>query len=114
MFYMKNYMARDKFFWVSPVLFNDREWPFKTRYAIGVRLADFRARNKKTFRFLIKNKMYSISRDMAFKYGLKYMIPNGALPNLIPLDLFNTETKINKTLQPKDVYENNQTQLQIL
>ena len=75
-------------FWVNPSLYTDREWPFKSRYAIGVRLADFRARNKKVFRFLIKGKMYSIPRDMAFKYGLKYMIPHGVLPNLLPLDLF--------------------------
>lgn len=83
---VKNYMARDKFFWVNPVLFP--HWPFKTRYAIGVRLADFRARNKKEFRFLIKGKMYTINRTMAFKYGLKYMLNSGTLPNLIPLDLF--------------------------
>ena len=86
---IKDYMARDKFFYVNPSLYNAREWPFKTRYAIGVRLADFRARNEKVFRFLIKGKMYSIPRDMAFHFGLKYMIPSGVLPNLLPLDVFN-------------------------
>jgi hypothetical protein len=90
---MKNYMARDKFFYVNPVLFP--HWPYKTRYAIGVRLADFRARNRKVFRFLIKGKMYSIDRTNAFRYGLKYMIPQGKLPNLIPLECFEvTEVKV--------------------
>ncbi len=84
----KNFMSREKFFWVNPSLYNAREWPFKTRYAIGVRLADFRARNEKVFRFLIKGKMYSIPRDMAFHFGLKYMIPHGVLPNILPLDMF--------------------------
>lgn len=98
---VKNYMAREKFFWVNPSLYNDRQWPFKTRYAIGVRLADFRARNKKIFRFLIKDKMYSIKRDMAFKYGLKYMIPHGTLPNLIPLDLFMATPTKESSVQPK-------------
>lgn len=87
----KDFMSREKFFYVSPVLFNDRQWPFKTRYAIGVRLADFRARNEKVFRFLIKGKMYSIPRDMAFHFGLKYMIPHGVLPNLLPLDVFQVQ-----------------------
>ena len=88
---IKDYMARDKFFYVNPSLYNAREWPFKTRYAIGVRLADFRARNEKVFRFLIKGKMYSIPRDMAFHFGLKYMIPSGVLPNLLPLDVFQVQ-----------------------
>jgi len=94
---MKNYMKRDKFFYASPALFP--KWPYKSRLAIGVRLADFRARNKKIFNFLIKGnkkifnflikgKMYSINRTMAFKYGLKYMMPYGKLPNIIPLEEF--------------------------
>lgn len=87
----KDFMSREKFFWVNPSLYNDRQWPFKTRYAIGVRLADFRARNEKVFRFLIKGKMYSIPRDMAFHFGLKYMIPIGSLPNLLPLDCFTVQ-----------------------
>jgi hypothetical protein len=102
----KNYMARDKFFYVSPVLFSDRKWPFKTRYAIGVRLADFRARNEKLFRFIIKNNMYEIPREDAFRYGLRYILPHGALPNLIPLDAFRkialeTPSSTEPTVPPK-------------
>ena len=100
-FNMKNYMKRDKLFWVNPALFSDKDWPFKSRYAIGVRLADFRARNKKEFHFLIKDKMYSINRTDAFRYGLKYMIPHGTLPNLIPLDLFTATPSQETTARPK-------------
>ena len=32
--------------------------------------------------------MYEIERTKAFKYGLKYMIPQGILPNIIPLQEF--------------------------
>lgn len=93
-------MKRDKFFFVNPTLFNDREWPYKSRYAIGVRLADFRARNQPTFRFQINETMYSIDRTRAFKLGLKYMIPHGTLPNLLPLDEFHTEPSPRRKGQP--------------
>ena len=92
---MKNYMERDKFFYASPTLFP--KWPYKSRLAIGVRLADFRARNKKVFNFLIKGKLYSINRTMAFKYGLKYMMPYGKLPNIIPLEEFTMTDLTQKT-----------------
>lgn len=79
-------MVRDKFFYASPVLFP--KWPYESRYAIGLRLADFRARNKKTFNFLIRGYMYSIDRKKAFKLGLRYMLNYAPLPNIIPIDEF--------------------------
>ena len=82
----KDYQERQKLFYASPVLFP--EWPYPSRYAIGVNLDDFSARRAPVYRFLVKGKMYEIQRERANEVGRKYCLPSGVMKHLLPLDEF--------------------------
>ena len=88
---MKDYQDRDKLFYVSPQLFP--EWPYPSRYAIGMKFSDFTKIGSSYFRFKVNmghmvEKMFEIPRGRALNLGEKYKLKFGALPNLIPLDEF--------------------------
>lgn len=93
----RNYQQRDKFFYAPPIIFPD--WPYPSRYAIGMRFADFKAIGSAYFRFEVRGILYSIERGKALKLGEKYKIASGYLPNLIPLEEFEI---IKKAEEPKD------------
>ena len=90
---MNNYMSKDKFFYAIPKLFPD--WPYPSRYAIGMNFSDFKAMESSTFRFRIKDKMYEISKEKALELGNKYKLACGVMPNLIPKEEF-VETVCNE------------------
>lgn len=89
--YMKDYMKRDKLFYVAPDFI--KKWPYPSRYAIGLNLDDFRAKDRPVFRFLIKGEMYEIDSWRANAIGRLYQVPNGVLPHLVPVEMFK-KTKI--------------------
>lgn len=84
---MNNYQHRDKLFFANPVLFPN--WPYKSRYAIGLKLSDFWARNEKTYRFKVNGIMYEIDKDKAQELGMRYRLTYGKLPNIVPLAEFH-------------------------
>jgi len=81
------HQVRDKFFYASPSIFPD--WPYRSRYAIGMRLSDFMAINEPYYRFEVNGSMYEIEANKAKVLGKKYKMNYGALPNIIPLSEFN-------------------------
>lgn len=81
-----NYQHRDKFFFASPGIFPG--WPYKLRLAIGMKLNDFWARESKVYRFQVNGTMYEIEKEKARRFGTKYQMKFGALPNIIPLEEF--------------------------
>lgn len=80
------HQSRDKFFFASPSIFPD--WPYKSRYAIGMRLSDFMAIKEPYYRFEVNGTMYEIEANKAKALGRKYKMAFGALPNIIPLSEF--------------------------
>lgn len=83
----KDYQTRDKFFYAVPQLFP--RWDYPSRYAIGVNLDDFSARNAPYYRFRIKNTLYQIPRDRAEAIGRRHVAPFGKMPHLIPKECFD-------------------------
>lgn len=81
-----NYQSRDKFFFATSSLFPN--WPYKSRYAIGMRLSDFMAIKEPYYRFKVNGTMYEIEANKAKILGKKYKMAYGALPNIIPLSEF--------------------------
>ncbi len=98
------FQARDKFFYAVPSLFP--VWNYPSRLAIGMKLDDFDARNAPFFNFKIKDKMYRISREKAFRLGSKYVMPGGILPNLIPKEEFKI---IDEEVRARKIYDFDET-----
>lgn len=82
----KDYQERNKFFYASPAIFKD--WPYKSRLALGMSLKDFWAKKDEIYRFKVNGVMYEIGKEKAKFLGEKYKMRYGALPNIIPLSAF--------------------------
>lgn len=92
--------SRQNFFYTGYTHFKDKGWLKEWgERGIGINLNDMRYANKPEYTFTINGITYSISKERARFWGYKFILPHGAMPNIIPIARMTIKMQQTKQLQ---------------